>query len=440
MEHNADEAGGGDSNAMYELGNLLLEQGDIDGAEEWYRRAAATGNIGAMHNLGIVLGEKGELTEAEAWYRRAAQDGHASSMSNLGSVLKNRGDLDGAEEWYRKSALMGNAYAMSNLGLLLAEKGDLDGAKVWYLRSADMGNTGAMHNLGYLLKGKGDLDGAEEWFRRSVEGGNTFTMINLGMVHQDRGDLHAAATWFQRAAELGIMSGESKLDELGVKKDSDRYLASVTFDTFGWAMTRNRDKFREWRTDNASLALRYFSRPPDLGSWNVELIREDLMTTLNLLATPTAHPEEHDLPEWFRTHMPRVLPEQVSLLELDCFERQSAKCVAAATRHRRSGDVRYAAGLFILFRECFWVIQLEVVESGDVGEREGAVAHHILERSASADAPIAAFDPYDRQWDGMAPIENDPLTRMRLLMARLQASLSFDPAVNLLEPFGGAAG
>ena len=94
-------------------------------------------------------------------------------MSNLGSVLEEKGDLEGAEAWYLRAARGGNAYAMSNLGLLLAERGNARDATMWYRRAATMGNTGAMHNLGCLLKGVGDLDGAEEWFRYSVDGGNT---------------------------------------------------------------------------------------------------------------------------------------------------------------------------------------------------------------------------------------------------------------------------
>ena len=64
MGHVTRDAEGGDVDAMIEQGNLLLEDGDLESAEAWYRRAAAGGNTGAMHNLGFVLGEKGDLTGA----------------------------------------------------------------------------------------------------------------------------------------------------------------------------------------------------------------------------------------------------------------------------------------------------------------------------------------------------------------------------------------
>jgi Flp pilus assembly protein TadD len=435
MDQSKRDAEGGNTDAMCTWGNQCLEAGDLEGAEEWYRRAANRGNVGAMHNLGFVLGEMGDIDGAERWYRHAAADGHVSSMSNLGSVLKEQNDLIGAEAWYRKAAQAGNAYAMSNLGLLLAEKGDLQGAERWYLQAADMGNTGAMHNLGYMLKGKGDLEGAEEWFRRSVEGGNASTMINLGMLRQDRGDIAAAEAWFRRAAAAGIANGQSNLVSLQRKLATDGDLESISFDTFGWELTRNRDKFRQWQTNDTSLAVRFFEGPPDFRSWDVGSIREDLLEILGQMESPSLSIDDLDLPEWFGRHRPLELPEHIRLLEIECFEIRPAQCVLAMTRHRMHGVIHYSAGLFILFRDCFWLLQLEVVEQDAVGEREGAVAHRILERHEAAESPIDAFDPYDRQWDGMVPIEDDPLTRMRLLALELRESIALGPRLLGLEPF-----
>ena len=141
---------------------------------------------------------------------------------------------------------------------------------MWYRRAATMGNTGAMHNLGCLLKGVGDFDGAEEWFQYSVDGGNTSSMISLGLLRQDRGDLDAAGAWFRRAASAGVPEGTANLHELQRKMESDADLEKITFDTFGWALSRNRVRFRQWRTGDASLAQRFFERPPDFASWDAD--------------------------------------------------------------------------------------------------------------------------------------------------------------------------
>jgi hypothetical protein len=53
----------------------------------------------------------------------------------------------------------------------------------------------------------------------------------------------------------------------------------------------------------------------------------------------------------------------------------------------------------------------------------------------SADSMIEEFDPYHRQWDGIIPVKDDPLTRMRLLVSRLRNSIEFRNDVNDLETF-----
>ncbi len=40
---------------MYNLGVLLQERGDLNGADTWYRKAADLGDTGAVCNLGVLL-------------------------------------------------------------------------------------------------------------------------------------------------------------------------------------------------------------------------------------------------------------------------------------------------------------------------------------------------------------------------------------------------
>jgi len=71
------------------------------------------------------------------------------------------------------------------------------------------------------------------------------------------------------------------------------------------------------------------------------------------------------------------------------------------------------------------MLQLEIEEDADLGEREGAVARRILDENLGEEFPTIDFNPYERRWDGMLPIEDDPLTRLRLLR---HESVRFDPA------------
>src|SRR5206468_790641 len=63
----------GYAKALVNLGFLLREKGELDGAAESFRRAIAarTGYAEAMHNLAVTIAEQGQATQGVAWLRRA---------------------------------------------------------------------------------------------------------------------------------------------------------------------------------------------------------------------------------------------------------------------------------------------------------------------------------------------------------------------------------
>lgn len=130
-----------------------------------------------------------------------------------------------------------------------------------------------------------------------------------------------------------------------------------------------------------------------------------------------------------------TFPEEDQVLEVECFRIEAVKCVYSLTRHRIHGHVHYSSVLFLLFAECFWVLALELEERESVGAREGAVARTFLEQTSSSELPQEEFDPYDRNWDGILPIEDDPLARVRLLALELQSSVRLSERVQSLDPF-----
>jgi len=73
-------------------------------AEVAYRRADERGDPGGAYNLGVLLKERGDLEGAEAAYRRADERGHPGGAYNLGVLLKERGDLEGAKAAWRRAA------------------------------------------------------------------------------------------------------------------------------------------------------------------------------------------------------------------------------------------------------------------------------------------------------------------------------------------------
>lgn len=48
---------------------------------------------------------------------------------------------------------------------------------------------------------------------------------------------------------------------------------------------------------------------------------------------------------------------------------------------------------------------------------------------------LPEFNPYEQKWDGIIPIENDPLTRLRVLVRQLKESMTLGGNLVELDPF-----
>ncbi len=386
---------------MHGLGTLLKNKGDTKGAEEWYRKAAEAGHSGGMGSLADLLVSLDRKSEAEAWNRRLAESGSSQGMIWLGVLSNERGAKDEARDWFEKAETAGDAWGSYNLGVLLYESRDRDGA---------------------LVK-----------FHKAADGGVASAMTYLGMLAADRRDFDDAARWYERALEAGGADARERLDKLKDLRESCRLLDMVQFETFGWELVSDQDRARQWRSEGAGLAERYVDQAPDLPSWDLEETREALESTHEFLSSPDFDPE--DLPDEIRDRiLAGEFPEDVRIVDLELFQVPPAKCVLMINRHRSHGSVHYSAGFLILFAECFWGLMLELEENDDVGIREGAVARAHLELPPE-EVVETTFDPYDRKWDGIVPLENDPLARLRILASRLRDSINLHGAALDLAPF-----
>jgi TPR repeat protein len=421
--------------AMFNLGLLFAEKGDITEEEFWFRRAAEGGSSLAAYHLGFTCIKKGDPEGAEPWWRQAAKSGNPDAMYNLGVLLKKRGDLEAAETWFRRAGDAGDANAMVQLAHLLQNKGNLISAERWFRSAADGGELSAMNGLAQLLHDKGDFDAATSWYDRAIERGSLQAMVGLGALRQDRGDLAGAESLFHRAAEAGHDEGTTSLLSLQSKIESDRDLNSITFDTFGWTLSRNRTDIREWRSEGTSLTELYVRQPPPFRCWDADEIHQDARAALALTESPDFSFEDlQRSPDWEGALSSVIYPEQMDVLDVECLGLHRAKCVLLTIRQRVHDKVLYSAGIFILFKQCFWILRIDVYEEGSLGEREGAVAHRILD-GWTAQSPTAPFDPYDPQWDGIVAVENDPLVRVRLLALRLKESIDVSGIGSQMEVF-----
>gem|GEM_PF-3545559 len=119
-------------------------------------------------------------------------------------------DLDGARDWYQRAADAGNTDAMNNYGVLLATRldpPDLAGARDWYQRAADAGNTDAMLSLGSLNLRGFDVEGAARAWQPILEDGPSelaaVASVNLAPIFAVTGQLIQAVATLQVAAVFG---------------------------------------------------------------------------------------------------------------------------------------------------------------------------------------------------------------------------------------------
>jgi len=181
-------------------------------AQRAWRKAADSGDADAAPtaavNLGVLLKEQGDTEGARAAWQLAIDSGHTDAAPkaavNLGILLKEQGDTEGARATYQLAIDSGHTdqapTAAVNLGVLLQQQGDTEGARATYQLAIDSGHTDqaptAAVNLGVLLQQQGDTEGARAAYQLAIDSGHTdaapTAAVNLGILLTGR---YAAARW-----------------------------------------------------------------------------------------------------------------------------------------------------------------------------------------------------------------------------------------------------
>jgi hypothetical protein len=147
----------GDLHAANELGDMLEDDGDLAGAEPWFRRTATAGDIYGALSLGIVLCNAGKPVEGAKWLKTAASSEdpeHAKlaevAAAALGRNLLNRDKLDEAEHWLTIGAEAGIDTAEEDLEKLRIARGGGSNSDVLQAFEVDsiMFYDGSGHRLG----------------------------------------------------------------------------------------------------------------------------------------------------------------------------------------------------------------------------------------------------------------------------------------------------
>ncbi|MDY4971464.1 MAG: SEL1-like repeat protein [Lachnospiraceae bacterium] len=119
-----EEAENGNTAAQCEIARQLMNDGRMEEAVSWYKRAAAAGEADAMFNLGLLYsqgwdGEDASPEQAFFWFKSAAQAGDSEAMYMTGRCCLNGSgtgiDVQEAAEWLKKALASGYAAAQELL-------------------------------------------------------------------------------------------------------------------------------------------------------------------------------------------------------------------------------------------------------------------------------------------------------------------------------------
>lgn len=179
--------------AAFQLGRVLHQEGDLQEAADLYESAAAGGHVWGKINLAQVLIDLAK-ERAYALQAEAAEAGNVSALYNLGVMATDRGDVDAAIAYYMQAIRAGDAEAAYNLGVLYDEGElvfrDALKAQGAYEDALALDHPLAKINLAYLYleKGRSEEQRAEALalFRSAAEDdGDINAGLQLALLIQD---------------------------------------------------------------------------------------------------------------------------------------------------------------------------------------------------------------------------------------------------------------
>lgn len=202
----------------------LQRQGDMDAAEEVYRRVMAVrdDHPDCLHFLGVLMHQRGDHGAAEALIRRAISlvDQPSGLWNNLGNVFMETGRIDDALNCYEQS-LAANAQcvdAWNNLSMLYRSKGRIRDAVDAACRvvTLDPNHVGARRLLGYAYARLGELDKAEQVYRSWLadEPDNPIALHLLAACSQSTTPERASDAFVQNVFDAFADSFDEKLEML----------------------------------------------------------------------------------------------------------------------------------------------------------------------------------------------------------------------------------
>jgi TPR repeat protein len=141
--------------------------------EDLHRDAVSRDDPDAMYQLGNLAWEAGNVAEAVRWWEVAAEYDHTTAILALGYLCKKRGDEDAWWKAVKKASRLGDSDAMRLRGLHAQWNDNREKAQRWYEKSANLGNVQAMRHHAELSEDEGNSKEARMWREKAEKVGRT---------------------------------------------------------------------------------------------------------------------------------------------------------------------------------------------------------------------------------------------------------------------------
>lgn len=282
----------GDSLCQYEVGLMYLQglgvKKDAVKAADYFKEAADQDFASAQVNLGQLFLDQGDVQTATRFFDLAARHGHIEAFYHLAEISNNGVGRDRscgiATAYYKlvaeKVETIHSAFDEANQAY---EEGDLETALVAYMMAAEQGYEYSQANVAYLLdeyKSILSLDALIPWkshrpsllrntvlaltyWTRSAKQSNIDSMVKMGDYylggHGVDADMERAATCYQTAAD-SQQSAQAFwnlgwIHENGLGVEQDFHLAKRFYDR---ALETNQESYLPVKLSLAKLRLRSF--------------------------------------------------------------------------------------------------------------------------------------------------------------------------------------
>ena len=198
--------------ALFNLGNVLMEQGEIDEAVHQYLKALEIkpDYLDALNNLGIAFLNKGAYDRAVFYFKRALKidPQKSDTLMNLANVLFLQSKPDKALSEYRKTLQTEtkNADLYYNLAYVLSTQGKLDEAVSLYKETLkiDPQYSKAHYNLGNIHLSQGKTTDAFMHYAQAIKIKPDYVQAynQLGLILLRQRKFNKAKVLFLKALQI----------------------------------------------------------------------------------------------------------------------------------------------------------------------------------------------------------------------------------------------